>query len=242
MGLSPQELTRYSRQLIVEGWNQDKLRQSKILIVGVGGLGGVTATYLAAAGVEEIRLVDFDDIELSNLNRQILYSADDIGKPKVQVASQRLTKLNPEIKIVSYNHRIDEENFGEIADGCNLIIDGLDNHASRLEINRAACKAHIPYLYAAVSGWLGQVSLFNPPHTGCLACLIPESQNPQSPTPVFGTMPGVVGSIQAIEALKYLMGIGSSLANRLLIYHGDTQQTEILSLTRNPLCKICTRN
>jgi molybdopterin-synthase adenylyltransferase len=240
MELSPQELTRYSRQLIVEGWNQQKLKQSKILIIGVGGLGGVTATYLAAAGIGEIRLVDFDNVELSNLNRQILYSMDDVSLSKIQKAHQRLTKLNPEIKIVPNNCRLDSTNFAEIATGCDLIIDGLDNHDSRLAINRAAYQARIPYLYAAVNGWLGQVSLFNPPQTGCLACFMPESVAASQPTPVFGAMPGLVGSLQAIEALKHLMGIGSSLLNRLLIYHGDTQQTEILALAANPHCKTCT--
>jgi molybdopterin/thiamine biosynthesis adenylyltransferase len=239
MDLSPQELARYSRQLIVEGWNQEKLKQSKIAIIGVGGLGGVTATYLASAGVGEIRLVDFDNVERSNLNRQILYSTDDIGLPKIQKAYQRLTKLNPEIKIVPNACRLDSANFAEIAAGCDLIIDGLDNHDSRLIINRAACQARIPYLYAAVNNWLGQISLFRPPQTGCLACFIPESLSVSQQTPVFGAIPGLVGSLQAIEALKHLMGIGSSLLNRLLIYHGDTQQTESLSLVANPHCKVC---
>lgn len=239
MDLSPLDLTRYSRQLIIEGWNQEKLHQSKILIVGIGGLGGVTATYLAAAGVGEIRLVDFDAVELSNLNRQILFSTDDIGKLKVETARQKLALLNPQIKIVAYDFRANNESLRRISSGCNLIIDGLDNHASRLEINQAACDTHIPYLYAAVNEWLGQLSLFAPPQTGCLACLMPELPNAQSPTPVFGAMPGVVGSIQALEALKYLMEIGSSLQNRLLIYHGDTQHSELLEIAANPNCNVC---
>jgi molybdopterin-synthase adenylyltransferase len=241
MDLSPQETTRYSRQLIVEGWNQQKLKQSKILIAGIGGLGGVAATYLAVAGVGEIRLVDFDNVELSNLNRQILYSTDDIGLPKIQKARLRLSKLNPEIKVIPYNRRLDSSNFTEIAAGCDLIIDGLDNHETRLIINRAAYQAHVPYLYAAVNGWLGQIGLFNPPQTGCLACLMPESIAVSQPTPVFGAIPGLVGSLQAIEALKHLMGIGSSLTNHLLIYNGLTQQTELLTLTVNPHCKTCAK-
>lgn len=239
MSLSPQELSRYSRQVLIDGWNQEKLRQSKILICGIGGLGGVTATYLAAAGVGEIRLVDFDDVELSNLNRQILYSTDDIGKSKVQVAGQRLLALNPDVKIVTRACRIDDDNISDLVSGCDLVIDGFDNHSSRLTLNRAAYETRIPYLYAAVDGWLGQVSLFAPPQTGCLACLMPDLVNSQSPIPVIGAMAGLIGSIQANEALKCLMGIGSLLLNQLLIYHGDTQQTELLSLTPNPLCKIC---
>ncbi len=242
MTLSQQELTRYSRQLIVDDWNQEKLRQSKILIVGIGGLGGVTATYLAAAGVGEIRLIDYDDIDLSNLNRQILYSTDDIGKSKVQIAYQRLSKLNPDINIVPVNRQIDNANISDLAAGCDLVIDGLDNHESRLIVNLAAIRTHIPYLYAAVNGWLGQVSLFAPPDTGCLACLMPEMPNIQSPTPVFGAMPGIIGSMQAIEALKYLMGIGSSLLNRLLIFNGKSQLMELLELTPNSSCKVCPKN
>lgn len=239
MALSQLELTRYSRQLIVDDWNQEKLRQSKILIVGIGGLGSVTATYLAAAGVGEIRLIDYDNIDLSNLNRQTLYTTDDIGKSKIQVAHQRLSKLNPDVNIVPINRQIDSANISDLAAGCDLLIDGLDNQESRLIVNRAAIRAHIPYLYAAVDGWLGQVSLFAPPNTGCLACLMSDMPNIQSPAPVFGAMPGLIGSIQAIEALKYLMNIGSSLQNRVLIYHGDTQQTELIVLDPNPHCKIC---
>jgi adenylyltransferase/sulfurtransferase len=238
---SPSELERYSRQLGVEGWDQEKLRRAKILVVGAGGLGGVAATFLAAAGIGEIRLCDFDSIELSNLNRQILYSTSQIGRVKVEQARKRLFEFNPEIKIIAIERRLDEHNFAELASGCDLLIDGLDNHVTRLMLNKAAFKAGIPYIYGAVYGWQGLISFFRPPETPCLACIMPETITTDSSTPVFGAVPGVIGSLEAIEAIKYLTGAGKLLLGQILIYHGDKQELEILTADKNPQCPVCSK-
>ena len=239
MSLTPIENERYDRQLNIDCWDQEKLRQAKVLIVGVGGLGGIAAAYLAAAGVGEIRLCDFDNIELSNLNRQILYSTKQIGLSKVKQACDHLNELNPEIKIIAINQRLNEINFHEHAADCDIVIDGLDNHVSRLMLNRAAYDAGIPYIYGAVNGWQGLASFFHPPSTPCLACIMPELSTAEGPSPVFGAIPGVIGSFEAIEAIKHITGAGVTLAGKLLIYHGDNQETEILSIDKNPHCPIC---
>ena len=159
-------------------------------MVGVGGLGGISATYLAAAGVGHLRICDSDKVELSNLNRQILFTAEDIGKPKAILAAKRLSAQNPEIEIEAIPDKLTETNAGELASGCDLIIDGLDNHSDRLKLNKASFDLNIPYIYGAINEWLGQLSFFNPPKTACLACLMPgELQNPE-PTPVFGALAG----------------------------------------------------
>jgi molybdopterin/thiamine biosynthesis adenylyltransferase len=140
---------------------------------------------------------------------------------------------------VAINKRLDENNFPEYASDCDLVVDGLDNHATRLMLNKAAFKARIPYIYGAVSGWQGLMGLFMPPKTPCLACIMPEATGTNSANPVFGALPGIIGSLEATEAIKYLTGAGVSLINHLLIFHGDNQEIELLSIDRNPQCPAC---
>jgi adenylyltransferase/sulfurtransferase len=205
----------------------------------LGGLGGISATYLAAAGVGNIKLVDSDKVELSNLNRQILYGTDDIGKPKAVQAAKRLSALNPEIKIQIMGERITESNAEKLISGCDIIIDGLDNHQDRLILNRASYNLKIPFIYGAINEWQGQVSFFNPPNTPCLACLLPNELKSPGPIPVFGALPGTIGTLQATLTMEYLMKGDTVLAGNLLIYHADTMAFETISFDKNPRCPVC---
>jgi molybdopterin-synthase adenylyltransferase len=239
MSLSKSELERYRRQLLVDGWNQERLKNARVLVVGVGGLGGISATYLAAAGVGHLRICDSDRIELSNLNRQILYAVEDIGKPKASLAAKRLLAQNPEIEIEVISDMLTDGNVNELASGCDLIVDGLDNHPDRLKLNQASFDLNIPYVYGAINDWLGQLSLFNPPHTACLACLMPTELLSPEVTPVFGALPGMIGSLQATLALRYLMTGEDPLSNALLIVRADTITFETVQFERRPGCEVC---
>jgi molybdopterin/thiamine biosynthesis adenylyltransferase len=239
MSLSKSEIERYQRQLLVDGWDQDRLKSARVLIVGVGGLGGISATYLAAAGVGHLRICDSDSVEQSNLNRQILFTAEDIGKPKVTLVAKRLLAQNPEIEIEVISDKLTAANANRLASGCNLIIDGLDNHSDRLKLNKASFDLKIPFVYGAINEWLGQLSLFNPPQTACLACLMPEELPNLKPTPVFGALPGVIGSLQATLVLRYLITGENPVSNALLIFHADTMTFETVTFERRPGCGVC---
>ena len=232
-------MERYQRQLLVDGWNQESLKSARVLIVGVGGLGGVNATYLAAAGVGHLRICDSDRVELSNLNRQILFTTEDIGKPKAALSAKRLSAQNPEIKIESISDKLTEKNGAELASGCDLIIDGLDNHPDRLILNRVSYDLNIPYVYGAIYEWQGQVSFFNPPKTACLACLLPDDMKGPEPVPVFGALPGAIASLQATLAIRYLVTGIAPISNLLLIFRADTMSFETVTFDRNPKCRVC---
>lgn len=186
-----------------------------------------------------MRICDSDKVELSNLNRQILFTVEDIGKLKVELAASRLSAQNPEIEIEVISDRLTETNARELASGCNLIVDGLDNHSDRLKLNKASFDLKIPFVYGAINEWLGQLSVLNPPKTACLACLMPEELPSPKPTPVFGALPGVIGSLQATLALRYLMTGEAPLSNTLLVYSADTMTFETVTFERRPECGIC---
>jgi len=224
---------------MVDGWDQERLQRARVLVVGVGGLGGVSATYLAEAGVGYLRICDSDKVELSNLNRQILYTVADVGKPKAILAAKRLSAQNPEIELEAIRDTLTETNAGELASGCDLIIDGLDSHTDRLKLNKASFDLNIPYIYGAISEWTGQLGFFNPPKTACLACLMPGELTHPEPTPVFGALPGTVGSLQATLALRYLMTGENPVANALLILRADTMAFEKVTFERRPGCGVC---
>ena len=239
MSLSKSEIERYQRQLLVDGWDQERLKSARVLIVGVGGLGGISATYLAAAGVGHLRICDSDRVELSNLNRQILFTAEDIGKPKAALVAKSISAQNPEIEIEAISDKLTETNTSELASGCDLIIDGLDNHSDRLKVNQASFDLNIPFVYGAINEWIGQLSSFNPPQTACLACLMPEELPNLKPTPVFGALPGVIGSLQATLALRYLLTGENPVSNALLIFRGDAITFETVTFERRPGCEVC---
>lgn len=225
--------------MLIDGWDQNKLKKARVLIAGLGGLGGVSSTYITAAGVGYIRLCDNDNIELSNLNRQILYSSSEIAMSKSAIAHKKLSELNPDIKFEVFSDRLSEVNAAEIVSGCDLILDGLDNHHDRLILNRAAFNMKIAYIYGAISEWQGQFSFLNPPLTPCLACIMPQIMIAPGPVPVFGAVTGVIGSLQAAHAIRYLITGETPLASKLLIFHADTMEFETLIFDKNPNCPVC---
>jgi adenylyltransferase/sulfurtransferase len=239
MPLSEFEIERYRRQLLIDGWDQERLKSARVLVVGVGGLGGISATYLAAAGVGHLRICDSDRVELSNLNRQVLYTPQDIGKLKAVLVAKKLLAHNPEIEIEAVVDKLTETSARELVSGCDLIVDGLDNHSDRLIVNRASFDLGVAFVYGAINEWLGQLSLFNPQKTACLACLMPEELQNHKPTPVFGALPGVIGSLQATLALRYLMTGENPLSNELFVFHADTMAFETVTFEKKPRCAVC---
>lgn len=237
--LNNKEKERYRRQLLVPGWNQEKLAEARVLIAGLGGLGSASALYLAAAGVDTIRICDGDRIERSDLNRQVLYSESSLGQLKVEEASRRIGALNPWVSIEKQPVFIDSSNVAELIAGCGIVIDGLDNLRSRFILNEEAFKQRIPFVYGAVQGWLGYAGVFHPPETACLACLMRPDLADRDSVSVPGVTPGTIALIQAGEAIKRLMGIPPSLLGRLLIWDGRDLAFETIRVERNPDCPVC---
>lgn len=248
--LSDDEFLRYSRHLIIpevglEG--QKRLRDSSVLIVGAGGLGNPASIYLAAAGIGNIGIVDFDNVEISNLQRQILYHEDDIGKPKAEVAKERLLSINPRINVKSYKIKIDSSNAIDILSSYDIVIDGTDNFPTRYLLNDACTLLGKPYIYASIFRFDGQVSVFYAKDGPCYRCLFPRPPPPDSvPTcaegGVLGVLPGIIGSIQAIEAIKLILGKGDVLIGRLLLFDAlDMKFTEI-KIAKRQDCILCGNN
>ena len=239
--LTSHELERYSRQISFPHWGkagQETLQHSTVCVAGAGGLGSAVALYLAAAGVGHLRICDSDVVELSNLNRQILHTAPKIGVLKAKSARQTLHELNPTIQIDVFPIRMTLETVEEVVGASQIIVDCLDNFPSRRILNRYAATKQIPFLYAGVQGMEGMVSMFHPPETPCLECIFPN--DPEStPPPVIGAIPGLVGSIQALETLKYLLGIGELLTGKLLIVDGMRMTFQPIQIEPNPECPIC---
>lgn len=239
--LSKEELERYQRQIMLEGFGeagQEKLKQSKVFIAGAGGLGSAIALYLAAAGMGRLCIVDNDLVELSNLNRQILHWYEDIGKPKTETAKIKLERLNLNVKVEIVNKTITEANAISLIDNAELILDALDNFPVRYILNKAALIKNIPFLHGAVCGFDGVATTIIPKKTACLRCVFPNSP-PSSNIPVIGVTPAIIGSIQAAEAIKYITGIGQLLTNRLLIFDGLSCKFNEVLLKRNPACPDC---
>jgi len=239
--LNQKELERYSRQIMINGFGekgQDKLKKAKVFIAGVGGLGSVNATYLVAAGVGVIRIVDQDVVELSNLNRQILHHDDDIGKNKVDSAAKRLNGLNPEVKIEAITGKITEANISKLVAGCDLIVDAMDNLPIRYLLNKTAIEEKLPFFHGAVNGFEGRAMTIIPGQTACLMCVY-RGAVVEGSFPVVGVTPGVIGCIQAAEVIKHIVGTGQLLANRLLIYDGLSMKFTQFKVKRDPNCQHC---
>jgi molybdopterin/thiamine biosynthesis adenylyltransferase len=237
--LEPSELIRYNRQLIIPDFGEEgqaKLKDSHAVIAGVGGLGCVSASYLAAAGVGHITIVDADIVELPDLNRQILYSEEDIGKKKVTVAKSRLSRLNSGVEITPVFAEITEENVLSLIKGAGVVVDGLDNSATRLVVNTACVKQKMAYIYGGVSRLRGMVTTIIPGKTPCLACLRPEGVGGLG---VLGVTPAIIASLQALEAIKLLIGQSPALAGKLLLFRGDDMKFQLLEIRRNESCPVC---
>lgn len=235
------KLQRYSRQLMIEGFGstaQAKLGKATVAIAGAGGLGGIVAVYLAVAGVGTLKLIDHDCVELSNLNRQILYTEEDIGKRKADIACERIASLNKDIAIESVSETITSENVLRLVGNCDLIVDAMDNFPIRFLLNRAAVEKGLPFFHGAVCGFEGRATTILPGKTACLKCLYPRVPE-QVVSPVIGVAPAVIGSIQATEVIKYVTGIGNLLINRMLVYDGLALEFMEIRLQARQDCKVC---
>lgn len=239
--LSELDRIRYDRQIMVEGIGekgQKKLLASRVLIAGAGGLGSAMAYYLTAAGVGAIRIVDKDRVELSNLNRQILHGEGDIGRPKIASAERKLKELNSSIRIEPLEVEINEKSLPGLTKGCNLILDGMDNFPTRYLLNEHALNQGLPFIYGGVQGMMGMTTVILPGRTPCLRCIFPQAPPPQK-FPVLGTAPGIIGLIQAQEAIKYLVGLGNLLTGRLLIFNGLETRFSEIRVEPDPNCPVC---
>jgi molybdopterin/thiamine biosynthesis adenylyltransferase/rhodanese-related sulfurtransferase len=248
--MNPEQRERYSRHILLpeigmEG--QEKLLQAKVLIVGAGGLGCPVALYLAAAGVGCIGIIDFDKVDATNLQRQILYTTADIGQSKVQVAKQRIQSLNPDIQVDTFQDALGNGNALQLFSQYNLVIDGTDNFATRYLVNDACVLTQTPNVYGSIYRFEGQVTLFATQDGPCYRCLFPEPPKPgEVPNcaegGVLGVLPGIIGIAQATEAIKWITGQGTSLQNRLLIYDAMEMAWKELRIKPDPNCPICGTN
>lgn len=234
---------RYIRQIKIIGEEgQKKLKNARVAVVGIGGLGSIASYYLAAAGVGYLRLIDFDVVEESNLNRQIIHWTNDIGKPKSESAAMKLLQLNPEIKIDPVNEKIDENNVKNLLKDIDVIVDGQDNLKTRLIINEFAVNNNIPYVYGAVYGMEGCLMTIIPNKSPCLRCLYPGEAKSHESIPVLGPTPGVIGCLEATEAIKIITGIGKLAIGRLILYDGENMCFQEFHISKNPNCSVCGKN
>jgi molybdopterin/thiamine biosynthesis adenylyltransferase len=245
--LSNDQRGRYSRHILLPEVGEEgqiRLLESKVLIVGAGGLGSPAALYLAAAGVGTIGIVDFDVVDTTNLQRQILHNIDRIGQSKVESARETLAALNPDVEIVTYDERLSSENVLQIFSDYDIVVDGGDNFPTRYLVNDAALHLRIPVVHGSIFRFEGQVTVFEPYQGPCYRCQYAEPPPPElapncSEAGVFGVLPGIIGSLQAMETLKILLGIGETLTGRLLTYDGMIQEFRTLRIRRDPTCPAC---
>jgi molybdopterin/thiamine biosynthesis adenylyltransferase/rhodanese-related sulfurtransferase len=245
--LSPEQRNRYQRHLLlpeVDEAGQLKLLDSKVLLIGAGGLGSPAALYLAAAGVGTLGIIDMDVVDASNLQRQILHNMDRLGERKVDSAKKTLTGLNPDVNVVTYDVRLGADNVLSIFEGYDVIVDGTDNFPTRYLVNDASLKLEIPVVHGSIFRFEGQASVYLPHQGPCYRCQVPEPP-PAELAPscaeagVLGVLPGIIGSIQAMEALKLLLGLGDPLVGRLLAYDALEESFRVFKVNRDPECAAC---
>jgi molybdopterin/thiamine biosynthesis adenylyltransferase len=242
------QVLRYSRHIILQGIGaagQRKLLDAKVLCVGAGGLGSPIAMYLAAAGVGTLGIVDFDRVDLTNLQRQLLHDTDDVGRPKVESAVERLRGINPTIEVLPFDTLLTSDNAFEIIEPFDVVIDGSDNFPVRYLVNDACQLLGKPLVYGSIYQFEGQASVFLPgPETPCYRCLFPHPPPPGAvpscaEAGVFGVLPGIVGSIQAVEAIKFITGMGTPLVGRLLLFDALDMDFTTVKLRWDPECPVC---
>jgi len=236
----------YSRQTILKELGekgQQKLGKSKVSIVGAGGLGTVSSLYLALAGVGYIRLIDQDTIEVHNLHRQILYNTDDLHYPKTEVAAKKLEKQNPLVTVEAVSENVNASNVERLLEGVDCVVDGLDNMVTRYLVNRACAKLGIPYVFGAAIGIEGNLSVFAPPETGCLECLMPNLSDSDllkcNTRGVLGATTGIIGALQAMETIKLLAGVGSTLKGKLMVCDFSDMDFTTIDISKNTHCPVC---
>jgi molybdopterin/thiamine biosynthesis adenylyltransferase/rhodanese-related sulfurtransferase len=248
--LSKAEVQRYSRHLIMPEVGMDgqlKIKQAKVLCIGTGGLGAPLGLYLAAAGVGRIGLVDFDVVDYTNLQRQVLFGTSDVGRPKIEAAADRLRNLNPEIQIDTFETHLTSENALDILKDYDVVVDGTDNFPTRYLVNDACVLLGKPNVYGSIFRFEGQITVFGYPGGPCYRCLYPEPPPPGlvpscAEGGVLGVLPGIVGTIQAAETLKLIIGKGEPLIRRLLLFDALAMRFRELKLRKNPECPVCGEN
>ena len=236
----------YSRQIALKEIGEEgqkRLRRSRVAVIGIGGIGTVSALYLTLVGVGSLVLVDQDTVELHNLHRQILFSVEDLRLPKAEVAARKLMRVNPEVDISSISDNLREENVEEILLGVNVVVDGLDNMQSRYIINSACSRLSIPYVFGGAIAMEGNVSVFHPPETPCLECVLPAFDDRYLPgcdtRGVLGATAGIIGSIQAMETVKLLAGVEDTLKGKLLVCDFRRMDFEKIEIFRRQGCSVC---
>ena len=245
--LTRDQILRYSRHLIipeigVEG--QEKLVQAKVLLVGAGGLGSPLGLYLAAAGVGRLGIVDFDTVDFTNLQRQIIHRTEDVGRLKVESAKERINQINPDVQVTTYNTRLTRENILDILKDYDLVIDGTDNFQTRYLVNDACVFQKKPNVYGSIFRFEGQATVFSPFKGPCYRCLFPEPPPPGmvpscAEGGVLGVLPGIIGTIQATEGIKLITGQGEPLIGRLLLFNALKMQFRSVAIKRDPDCPVC---
>jgi adenylyltransferase/sulfurtransferase len=245
--LSQAEILRYSRHLILPEFgieSQRKLKAASVLLVGAGGLGSPAALYLAAAGVGHLGLVDFDVVDLTNLQRQIIHGTSDVGRPKLESARDRIAEMNPNVRVTTHDARLTASNALDIIRGYDLVVDGTDNFATRYLVNDACVLLGVPNVYGSIFRFVGQASVFAHSDGPCYRCLYPEPPPPGlvpscAEGGVLGVLPGLVGVVQATEAIKLIAGIGETLVGRLLLVDALTMSFRTLKVSKDPACPAC---
>ena len=246
LAFTAEQLKRYQRHIImpqVGGIGQRKLLESKVLLLGAGGLGSPTALYLAAAGVGELGVVDFDVVDLSNLQRQILHDTDDVGRPKVVSAQETLNDINPDVRVNPINERLSSENIMDILADYDIVVDGSDNFSTRYLVNDAAYLSNTTLVHGSIFLFEGQATVFEPGE-GCYRCLYPTPPPPGmvpscAEAGVFGVLPGIIGSIMAVETIKIVLGIGDPLVNKLLLFDALSMEFRTVKLRQDKNCPLC---
>lgn len=243
MSFSNDEIERYARHLVlseVGGPGQQRLKAARVAIVGMGGVGGPAALYLAAAGVGALRLIDDDAVGLSNLQRQIAFTTPDVGRSKVVAGAGALTALNPHVRIEPVAERLTGDNGARLIEGCDVVIDGTDDFPTRFAVNAACVAAGVPLVSGALGRWTGQVGVFRGrPCYRCLAAEVPPDAETCARVGVVGALAGVVGSMAALEAIKLITGAGQPLTGRLLIYDGLAGASRVVRVAADPDCPVC---
>ena len=246
-GLTPDQRNRYSRHVLlpeVGEKGQTRLLEAKVLVIGAGGLGSPAALYLAAAGVGIIGIVDFDTVDATNLQRQVLHNLDRVGMPKADSARETLSALNPDVKVITRHDRLRADNALDIMSGYDVVIDGGDNFPTRYLVNDASLHLRVPVVHGSIFRFEGQATVFTPYEGPCYRCLFVEPPPPElapncAEAGVLGVLPGIIGSIEAMEAIKLLLGIGDSLAGRLMIYDALEEDFTTVPIERDPSCPAC---
>ncbi|MDY6861415.1 MAG: HesA/MoeB/ThiF family protein [Thermodesulfobacteriota bacterium] len=243
--LTEDDLNRYSRQIIIPELGtrgQKKLKNSHVVVAGIGGLGSLSSMYLACAGIGHITIIDNDYVEISNLNRQVLHWNENIGEEKVLSAQKKMANLNPGIEITPVFEKVTENNAKKLIKGAQVVIDAMDNFETRFFLNLACVKEKIPFIHGGINGLFGEVTTIIPYKTPCLACIYPKVPHMEKPFPALGATASLIASIQVLETIKLIAGIGELITNRILYVDGTEMEFNFIEIKRSINCSVCGEN